>query len=52
MDRPPVTGRCHDTDFHNVFVIEGVEQRKGPPGEGKDGSAISTAARPIFEDEP
>jgi hypothetical protein len=39
MDRPPVTGPCHDTDFRIVFVIEGVEQRKSPlrRGEGRLG---------------
>src|SRR5262249_8245105 len=52
MDRPPVSGPCHDIDLRIVFVIEGGEQRKSPQVAGKDGYAISTAPRPIFEDVP
>ena len=40
MDRPPVSGPCHDIDLRIVFVIEGVEQRKSPQVAGKDGHAI------------
>src|SRR5262249_39116714 len=36
MDRPPVSGPCHDIDLRIVFVIERVEQRKPPrSGEGR-----------------